>query len=127
MSMPTQAAALHKALRAIIPAADISILHERPWHSLTFCGTQLCLSVHMQDGTWHSDAEALSQLLSEHEFDLPRQIVADIAVTQAVATDGGHCLIIDALLLGSGLIDHNQKMTVAAMQMADMKVCAHRS
>ena len=29
--------------------------------------------------------------------------------------------------LGSGLIDHNQKMTVAAMQMADMKVCAHRS
>jgi hypothetical protein len=63
MSMPTQAAALHKALRAIIPAADISILHERPWHSLTFCGTQICLSVHMQDGTWHGDAEALSQLL----------------------------------------------------------------
>ena len=29
--------------------------------------------------------------------------------------------------LGSGLIDHNQKMTVAAMQMADMKVWAHRS
>ncbi len=29
--------------------------------------------------------------------------------------------------LGSGLIDHSQKMTVAAMQMADMKVCAHRS
>jgi hypothetical protein len=29
--------------------------------------------------------------------------------------------------LGSGLIDHSQKMTVAAMQMADMKVWAHRS
>ena len=29
--------------------------------------------------------------------------------------------------LGSGLIDQSQKMTVAAMQMADMKVCAHRS
>ena len=29
--------------------------------------------------------------------------------------------------LGSGLIDHSQKMTVAAMQMADMKVCAQRS
>jgi hypothetical protein len=29
--------------------------------------------------------------------------------------------------LGSGLINHSQKMTVAAMQMADMKVCAHRS
>jgi len=31
------------------------------------------------------------------------------------------------LNLGSGLIDHSQKMTVAAMQMADMKVWAHRS
>jgi hypothetical protein len=29
--------------------------------------------------------------------------------------------------LGSGLIDHNQKMTVAAMAMADMKVWAQRS
>jgi predicted MFS family arabinose efflux permease len=29
--------------------------------------------------------------------------------------------------LGSGLIDHSQKMTVAARAMADMKVCAHRS
>jgi hypothetical protein len=29
--------------------------------------------------------------------------------------------------LGSGLIDHNQKMTVAAIAMADMKVWAHRS
>ena len=32
-----------------------------------------------------------------------------------------------ALDLGSGLIDQSQKMTVAAMQMADMKVCAQRS
>jgi hypothetical protein len=53
--------------------------------------------------------EALSQLLSEHEFDLPRQIVADIAVTgavtgpltQAVMAKGAACLIIDALLLDS--------------------------
>jgi hypothetical protein len=29
--------------------------------------------------------------------------------------------------LGSGLIDYSQKMTVATIQMADMKVCAHRS
>ena len=29
--------------------------------------------------------------------------------------------------LGSGLIVYSQKMTVAAMQMADMKVWAHRS
>jgi hypothetical protein len=29
--------------------------------------------------------------------------------------------------LGSGLIDQSQKITAAAMQMADMKVWAHRS
>lgn len=98
-------AALCNALRALFPAADISILHERPWHSLTFCGTQTCLSVQMQHGNWRGDVEKLSQLLSEHEFDLPRQIVADIAVTgpvtQAVMAKGAACLIIDALLLDS--------------------------
>jgi adenine-specific DNA-methyltransferase len=30
-------------------------------------------------------------------------------------------------MLGSGLIDHIQKMTMAAIAMADMKVCAQRS
>ncbi len=29
--------------------------------------------------------------------------------------------------LGSGLIDHSQNITVAAIAMADMKVCAQRS
>jgi hypothetical protein len=105
MSMRTPSHALCNALRALFPAADISILHERPWHSLTFCGTQMCLSVHMQDGTWNGNADKLSQLLSEHDFDLPRQIVADIAVTgpvtQAVMAKGAACLIIDALLLDS--------------------------
>lgn len=101
MSLRTEAGDLIHALRAIIPAADISILHTRPWHSLTFSGMQLCLSVQLQDGTWHGDVAALSQLLSEHEFDLPRQIVADIAITRAVTAQGGQCLIIDALLLDS--------------------------
>jgi type IV secretory pathway VirB2 component (pilin) len=31
------------------------------------------------------------------------------------------------VVLGSGLIDQSQKMTVAAMAMAEKKVCAHRS
>jgi adenylate cyclase len=30
-------------------------------------------------------------------------------------------------ILGSGLIDHNQNATAAAMQMAEKKACAHRS
>lgn len=103
MGMRTQKGALIHALRALIPAADISILHERPWHSLTFSYTQIALSVQMQDGAWRSDVEALSQLLVEHEFDLPHQIVTDIViagpVTGAVMAKGAQCLIIDALLL----------------------------
>lgn len=99
MNMRTQSGPLLNALRALIPGADFSILHERPWHSLTFCGTQLCLSVHMHNGKSLANADALSQLLSEHEFTFPRQIVADIAVTHAVVAKGARCLIIDALLL----------------------------
>ncbi len=101
MSGRTQSGALINALRNIIPAADIQILHERPWYSLTFSGTQICLSVQYSDGNWHSKMEALSKLLSEHEFNLPHQIVADIAVTQANIANGLHSLIIDALLLDS--------------------------
>jgi hypothetical protein len=101
MSGQTQSGALINALRNIIPAANISILHERPWHSLTFSGTQIGLSVQYSDGPRQSDVAALSQLLSEQEFDLPRQIVADIGVTQAVIDKGVQCLIIDALLLDS--------------------------
>jgi hypothetical protein len=105
MKLRTQSGAFINALRAIIPAADIRILHERPWHSLTFSGTQIGLSVQMQDGTSHGNMAALSQMLAEHEFDLPCQIVADIAVTgtvtQPVIAKGVTCLIIDALLLES--------------------------
>jgi hypothetical protein len=55
----------------------------------------------MQDGTWHGNVAALSQMLAEHEFDLPRHIVADIAISRAIMTQGAQCLIIDALVLDS--------------------------
>lgn len=93
------ASGLLRALRTLVPAADIRIMHERPWHSVTFCGTQICLSMTVAAPGTQDYAEKLSQLLSEHEFHVPGQIVADIAVTQAVVADGAHCLIIDALLL----------------------------
>jgi hypothetical protein len=44
------------------------------------------------------------------------------SINFAVVKNANTCLT-----LGSGLIDQSQKMTVAAMQMADMKVCAQRS
>jgi hypothetical protein len=57
--------------------------------------------VQYSDGPWQSDVAALSQLLSEYEFDLAHQIVADIGVTQAVIGKGAQFLIIDVLLLDS--------------------------
>ena len=50
-------------------------------------------------------------------------LVRKWTATHAAAHDGARL----EEVLGSGLIDHVQKMKVAAMQIADIKVCAHRS
>ncbi|OYY70169.1 MAG: hypothetical protein B7Y00_05525 [Sphingomonadales bacterium 17-56-6] len=93
------ASGLLRALRTLAPAADIRIMHQRPWHSITFSGAQICLSLQVAHPTTQDFVSKLSAILSEHEFHVPGHIVADIAVTHAVVADGAHCLIIDALLL----------------------------
>ena len=73
-------------------------MHERPWHSLTFSGAQICLSVALPI-TAAEQRSAVAQLLEDHEFSLPSQLVADIAITETAIFDGQYRLIIDALLL----------------------------
>jgi len=99
MSRRTKTRALLQALRTLIPTADISVPHERPWHSLTFCGAQIGLCVSVIDVKMLGDGEELSKKLSDHEFVLRGQIVADIMVTRAAMAEGRQCLIIEALLL----------------------------
>ena len=41
--------------------------------------------------------------------------------------EASEALILSELLLGSGLVDHSQKMTVAARAMAERKTVGHRS
>ena len=89
---------LVRALQALMPQARIAILHERPWHSLTFNGAQICLSVALPV-TAAEQRSAVAQLLDDHEFSLPSQLVADIAITETAIFDGQYRLIIDALLL----------------------------
>ena len=89
---------LVRALQALLPQASITILHERPWHSLTFSGAQICLSVALPI-TAAEQRSAVAQLLDNHEFSLPSQLVADIAITETAIFDGQYRLIIDALLL----------------------------
>jgi hypothetical protein len=42
---------------------------------------------------------AVAQRLEDHEFSLPSQLVADIAITETAILGGQYRLIIDALLL----------------------------
>ena len=89
---------LVRALQSLMPTASITILHERPWHSLIFSGAQICLSVALPI-TAAEQRSAIAQLLEDHEFSLPRQLVADIAITETAILGGRYRLIIDALLL----------------------------
>jgi hypothetical protein len=63
-------------------------------------------------------------------------VTAHVSATQAQGDDRLQCDKLAASpldserpqgVLGSGLIDHNQKITVAAMAMAEKKVWAHLS
>jgi hypothetical protein len=98
MTRKTPSRSLVRALQALTPQARITILHERPWHSLTFSGAQICLSVALPI-TAAEQRSALAQSLEDYEFSLPSQLVADIAITEAAILGGQYRLIIDALLL----------------------------
>jgi hypothetical protein len=98
MTAQTPSRSLVRALQSLIPQASIAILHERPWHSLTFSGAQICLSVALPI-TAAEQRSALAQSLEDHEFSLPSQLVADIAITETAILGGQYRLIIDALLL----------------------------
>ena len=89
---------LVRVLQALLPQASIAILHERPWHSLTFSGAQICLSVALPV-TAAEQRSAITQLLENHEFSLPSQLVADIAITETAILGGTYRLIVDTLLL----------------------------
>ena len=98
MTAQTPSRSLVRALQALIPQASIAILHERPWHSLTFSGAQICLSVALPI-TAAEQRSALAQSLEDYEFSLPSQLVADIAITETAILGGQYRLIIDALVL----------------------------
>lgn len=87
------------ALRGILPDAEIRVIHERPWHSLTFSGAQICMSVVLRGDGHAAKAEALDQALPSHQFELQGQLVADIAVVERSGNDSETYLLIDALVL----------------------------
>ena len=98
MSRHSNASRLLRALQPMLPEASFRIIHERPWHSLTFAGTQICISVLVADSSMEN-AQHFMQYLPDHEFNLSGTLVADIAVTETCCDTGQQGLVIDALVL----------------------------
>lgn len=99
MSDNISARRLLNALRQLLPESTLSVIHQRPWHSLTFTGAQLCISATLSAPNRADIAERAARNLPDHEFDIRGQIVADIAVTSRIAAADATILTIDALLL----------------------------
>lgn len=58
----------------------------------------MCISVRI-DGPSAENVRRFVQGLPDHEFCLPGQLVADVAVTETCFVAGGHALMIEALVL----------------------------
>lgn len=56
---------------------------ERPWASVTFAGTRHTIAIAFAGAEAVTAGEAFIAALPEHEFAIPRQIVADAAVVAA--------------------------------------------
>ena len=99
MSNSGKARGMLRALRQLLPDATMSVIHERPWHSLTFSGVQVFISAILHSGYNAEFVTRITQTLPEHEFELSGQLVADIAVIEMASVENPGRLMIDALLL----------------------------
>lgn len=86
-------------LRHLLPGSTLSILHEQPWHSLTFSGIRISISAALPLSHCADAVNRFAVELLDHEFDITGQLVADIDVANDVSGDGQRRLVVDALLL----------------------------
>ncbi|WP_072379100.1 hypothetical protein [Novosphingobium sp. NDB2Meth1] len=75
-----------RLLRAVValagPHAELMQHSEAPWASVTFAGTRHTIVLHFQGWEACDAAEELMAALPEHEFTIPRTLVADAAVVR---------------------------------------------
>jgi hypothetical protein len=60
--------------------------HERPWASVTFSGAHHTLGIEFSGTEAIAAGEQLIATVPEHEFAIPRQLVADVAVVSVEHT-----------------------------------------
>jgi hypothetical protein len=94
-----QSSGLFRALGRLMPDARLSVLQEKPWHSIAFAGTRIRFFLEIAGEAHRERVADLAELLPEYQFDLGSVLVADIGVTDCVSDDGESRLAIDVLLL----------------------------
>lgn len=99
MSRSAKSSGLIRALRQLMPYATLSVIDERPWHSMTFSGVHTSIAVTLIVEHQGDFVARFKRELPETEFALGDQLVADIAVTGETSNKNQLCLTIDALLL----------------------------
>ncbi len=75
-----------RALRAVValagPHAELMEHSEAPWASVTFAGTRHAIVLRYEGWEACDAAEELIAALPDHEFTIPRTLVADAAVVR---------------------------------------------
>ena len=86
---------LVRALKAIEPEAVFTLISSREWRSMTFAGQQLVIE---RVAASTANFEQLARSLPNHEFSLPKMLVADISVAVSGDAEGARMLI-EALII----------------------------
>jgi hypothetical protein len=90
---------LADALLALLPGAEIDQIREVDWYSATFAGVRCEIEMRLSGENAADRAKIFREMLTDHEFDLPRYIVADIAVLHITELGSQITLSLEALLL----------------------------
>jgi hypothetical protein len=99
MDIPSSKHAFFNALLMLIPGSILDNVSRCDWHSATFTGERIVLTLRVSGENALQKARALQALLPDHEFELSRWLVADILVSNIETMDSSVSITIEALLL----------------------------
>lgn len=96
--------ALARTLLDLAAPVDV-VLHQSavtPWSSMTFSGARHCFDLILDDANGSQFAGKLASRLDKTDFELPGELVADLAIASHRRTsDGASHLRIEALTVAS--------------------------
>ncbi len=90
---------LTESVLELLPEATIICAKAKDWHSATFSGISLEISLSLAGDRAIDRLIALAENLPDHEFDLRRYIVADISLEDIQTEDDTLTCRVSALLL----------------------------